>query len=620
VDILPQAAVFFAAAVLVVPIFRKFGMGAVLGYLAAGAVIGPFGLSFINDVDAIMHFAEFGVVLLLFIIGLELQPKRLWTLRNTVFGLGGAQVALSAAALGIAARFIGLSPALAIVVGLGLALSSTAFVLQTLAERDELKDRHGRAAFAILLFQDIAAIPILAIVPLLATTSTAASSEPIVFSIAKVTAAIIAVIVGGHFLLSPVLKVIAATRTRELFTATALLIVAGTALLMDSIGISMALGAFMAGVLLANSEYRHALEADIEPFKGLLLGLFFMSVGMGLNLGLLQESSGTIALLVVGVMFVKGLIVFALARVWGLNNYSATKLGMALPQGGEFAFVIFATAVSASVMDKGLEEVLTLVVSMSMAATPIISLVYEWMTRGLVREHQGEFDEALEDSPPIIIAGFGRFGQIVGRVLAARRIPFTALDSSPTHVDFIRKFGGELFYGDASRVDLLRAAKADEAAIIVLAIADVEASLRAAETVIQHFPNLQIYARARNRAHSHQLMDLGVKVMQRDTLLSSLALAQDVLVGVGMKKTEAIETIKLFRAHDENALLKQYPHYRDQEKLRSMAKSYREELEELFSHDAFEHRVGLNSDSAKANDGLEGDGETSRELPRNRFL
>ena len=313
-DILPQAAVFFAAAVLVVPIFRKFGLGAVLGYLAAGAAIGPFGLSLISDVEAIMHFAEFGVVLLLFIIGLELQPKRLWTLRNTVFGLGGLQVVLSAAVLGIAAVFFDLTPALAVVVGLGLALSSTAFVLQTLAERDELKDRHGRAAFAILLFQDIAAIPILAIIPLLATADAAANSDPIAFSIAKVAAVLAAVIVGGHYLLSPILKVVAATHTRELFTATALLIVAGMALLMDSLGISMALGAFLAGVLLANSEYRHALEADIEPFKGLLLGLFFMSVGMGLNLGLLQESSGTVALLVAGVMVTKGFIIFALAR------------------------------------------------------------------------------------------------------------------------------------------------------------------------------------------------------------------------------------------------------------------------------------------------------------------
>ncbi len=588
-SILTQAAVFFAAAVLVVPIFRRFGLGAVLGYLAAGAAIGPFGLSLISDVTAIMHFAEFGVVLLLFIIGLELQPKRLWALRSTVFGLGGAQVALSAAVIGIAAGFLGLPPALAVVVGFGLALSSTAFVLQTLAERDELKDRHGRAAFAILLFQDIAAIPILAVIPLLAAHNLASGDASVVFSIVKVAAVLTAVIVGGHFLLRPILKIVAATHTRELFTATALLIVAGTALLMDSIGISMALGAFMAGVLLANSEYRHALEADIEPFKGLLLGLFFISVGMGLNLGLLRDSFGTVALLVAGVMISKGLIIFALGRTWGLNTFAATKLGMTLPQGGEFAFVIFAAAVSASVMDRGLEEMLTLVVSMSMAATPIISLVYDWMTRGLVTEHQPDYDVAPEETQPIIIAGFGRFGQIVGRVLAARRIPFTALDISPAQVDFVRKFGNQIFYGDASRVDLLRAAKADEATVFVLAVDDVEASLRVAETVIQHFPNLKIYARARNRQHAYRLMALGITILQRDTFLSSLALAQDVLVGIGMRTAEAEKTVAAFRAHDERRLLEHHTHYTDEEKMRALAKAAAKELEEMFDRDAAEH-------------------------------
>ena len=580
-DMLPQAAVFFAAAVLVVPIFRRLGLGAVLGYLAAGAAIGPSALGLINDVDATMHFVEFGVVLLLFIIGLELQPKRLWIMRSTVFGLGGAQVALSAAAIGIGASFFGLSPALAVVVGLGLALSSTAFVLQTLAERDELKDRHGRASFAILLFQDIAAIPILAVIPLLAIAGTAGNIEPIIFSLAKVAAVLVVVVVGGHFLLRPVLKAVATPRTRELFTATALLIVAGTSLLMDSIGISMALGAFMAGVLLANSEYRHALEADIEPFKGLLLGLFFISVGMGLNLGLLRDTPGTIALLVAGVMVAKGLIVFALGRVWGLNPFSATKLGMALPQGGEFAFVIFAAAVAANVMAKGLEEVLTLVVSMSMAATPIVGLMYDWMTRGLVPPHNPLYEVSPEDEPPVIIAGFGRFGQIIGSVLAARRIPFTALDTSPARVDFVRYFISQIFYGDASRVELLRAAKAEKAKVLVLSIGEMEASLRTAATVIRHFPNLQIFARARNRQHAHRLMDLGITILQRDTFLSSLALAQGVLAGIGMSAGDAAVTASAFRDYDERWLVEEHAHYTDEKKLRSLGKLRLQELVEM---------------------------------------
>ena len=601
-DLLPQAAVFFAAAVLVVPIFRKIGLGAVLGYLAAGALIGPFGLSLITDVDAIMHFAEFGVVLLLFVIGLELQPKRLWTMRNTVFGLGGLQVALSALVLGGAAMWFDLAPALTIVIGLGLALSSTAFVLQTLAERDELKDRHGRAAFAILLFQDIAAIPILAIIPLLATAGAAASGDPIFFSVAKVAGVLLLVIVGGQLLLSPILKVVAATHTRELFTAMALLIVAGMALLMDSIGISMALGAFLAGVLLANSEYRHALEADIEPFKGLLLGLFFMSVGMGLNLGLLRDSFGDVALMVAGLMIAKGLIIFGLARAWGLDALSATKLGIILPQGGEFAFVIFGAAVSASVMDKTLEEVLTLVVSISMAATPILTIVYEWMTRGLVQEYHGELDIAPEEHQPIIIAGFGRVGQIVGRVLAARRIPFTALDASPAQVDFVRKFGSKIFYGDASRVDLLRAAGADTADTFVLAVDDVEASLKIAETVNRNFPNLKIYARARNRQHVYQLKALGVTILQRDTFLSSLALAQEVLTGIGMSSVDAKKTIETFRAHDEKRILEHEPHYTDEGKMRSLAKAAAKELEEMFDRDAVEHEVVRRSPSPEIQD------------------
>ncbi len=587
-EFLAQAAVFFGAAVIIVPIFRRLGLGAVLGYLAAGAIIGPYGLKLFTDVGAIVHFAELGVVLLLFIIGLELQPSRLWTMRTAVFGLGGAQVAISGALIAGAAIAYGLDIRTAIVAGVSLAFSSTAFVLQTLAERGELHDRHGRAAFAILLFQDLAAIPMLAVVPLLGTGAAVVGTSAIVLNLVKIAAVLTIVIVGGNYLLRPVLRSVAKTRTPELFTATALLIVAGTALLMDSVGISMALGAFLAGVLLANSEYRHELEADIEPFKGLLLGLFFISVGMGLNLLLLRQQFGVIAVLVLGLMAIKGLVLFGLGRARGMNNHSTKSLALALPQGGEFAFVIFAAAGAAHLMSSDLQQLLVLVVSLSMAGTPILGLANDWMTRGFVTPPSEPYNVSPPDERPVIIAGFGRFGQIIGRVLAAKKIPFTALDISAEHVDFVRQFGNEIYYGDASRLDLLRAAKADKAKILVLAVDDVEASIRTAEAVAKHFPHLTIVARARNRQHAYRLMDLGVTIMRRETFLSSIDLARQVLIALGARPRDAERTVRAFQAHDEKRLFEHYNHYTDEEKMKSLAKDAAKELEEMFARDAAE--------------------------------
>lgn len=587
-EFLSQAAMFFGAAVIIVPIFRRLGLGAVLGYLAAGALIGPYGLKLFTDVGAIIHTAELGVVLLLFIIGLELQPSRLWTMRNAVFGLGGAQVAVTGLLLTGVATGLGLSLRSAIVIGISLAFSSTAFVLQTLAERGELKDRHGRAAFGILLFQDLAAIPMLAIVPLLGTGYAVASVSSIVLTVTKIVAVLSVVVVGGTYLLRPVLRSVAKTRTPELFTATALLIVAGTALLMDSVGISMALGAFLAGVLLANSEYRHELEADIDPFKGLLLGLFFMSVGMGLNLSLLRVQFGTIALLVMGLMAVKAAVLFGIGRAGRMSGHSAKSLAIALPQGGEFAFVIFTAAAAAGLMTGDLRQLLVLVVSLSMAGTPLLSLINDWMTRGFVAPPSEPYSVAPHDERPVVIAGFGRFGQIVGRVLAAKKIPFTALDISAEHVDFVRQFGAEIYYGDASRLDLLRAAKADKAKVLVLAVDDVEASLRTAETVRRHFPNLTVVARARNRQHAYRLMDLGVTLLRRETFLSSLDVARQVLIGLGMRPKDAERTVRTFQAHDEKRLFEHHDHYTDQDKMKSLAKDAAKELEEMFARDAAE--------------------------------
>ncbi|MGE4064104.1 MAG: monovalent cation:proton antiporter-2 (CPA2) family protein [Rhodospirillaceae bacterium] len=590
-DMLTQAAVFFGAAVLVVPVFRRLGLGAVLGYLAAGAVIGPFGLSLIDDVEAAAHLAEFGVVLLLFIIGLELNPGRLWTMRSMVFGLGGAQVVVTGAALAAAAAYFGLGIGAAIVIGLALAFSSTAFVLQTLAERGELKDRYGRAAFAVLLFQDIAAIPLLAAVPFFARASVETDTPSLLLAAARVAAVLVAVVVGGHFLLRPALRFVASTRIPELFTATALLIVSGTALLMNSVGISMALGAFIAGVLLANTEYRHQLEADIEPFKGLLLGLFFMSVGMGLNLGLVRDNAIDIALLVAGLMVIKGLVLFALGRMWDLNTRAAKDFALALPQGGEFAFVIFTAAVAAGLMARGVHDLLVLVVSLSIAATPLARLAHDWLTRGLVPPRDPEYDVAPSTDHPVIIAGFGRFGQIAGRVLAAKHIPFIALDASAEQVDFVKRFGNEIYYGDASRLELLRAARAESAKIFVLAIDDVEASLRTAETVRRHFPHLKVFARARNRQHAHRLMDLGVRDIRRETFLSALDLTREVLRGMGISARDAAQTIRTFQEHDEKRLAEHHTHYTDEEKMQNLAKTAARELEEMFMRDAAEQAV-----------------------------
>jgi monovalent cation:proton antiporter-2 (CPA2) family protein len=597
-DLLAKAAIFFAAAVIVVPIFKRLGLGSVLGYLAAGALIGPSVLGLFDDVEAILHIAEFGVVLLLFVIGLELQPQRLWTMRASVFGLGGAQVALSAAAIAVAVYAAGLGLTTAIVVGLGLALSSTAFTLQTLAERQELSTKHGRAAFSILLFQDVAAIPILAIVPLLAATGIDTGETPLWLSVLRVVAVVLAVVVGGHFLLRPILRIMAATKIPEVFTATALLIVTGTALLMNSVGISMALGAFLAGMLLANSEFRHELEADIEPFKGLLLGLFFISVGMGLNLGLLAEQPLAITFFVCALLGVKALTIYGLGRVWGLGRRSSKDLAIAIAQGGEFAFVIFAAAATAGVMTVSQNELLVLVVSLSMALSPLFTIANDRLTAAFAPKTAAAYDTLPDEENPVIIAGFGRFGQIFGRVLAARKIRFTALDISAEQVDFIKRFGNKVYYGDASRLDLLRAANADTAKILVLAIDDVEASLRTAETVIKHFPHLKIYARARNRQHAYRLMDLGITLVRRETFLSALDLARDMLMGLGMPRAEAERTMRAFRDHDEQRLFEHYTHHNDMQKMQDLAKAGNKELEEMFERDAAD--PALKTAAAKA--------------------
>ncbi|MCB1053139.1 MAG: monovalent cation:proton antiporter-2 (CPA2) family protein, partial [Acidobacteria bacterium] len=514
---LQQATLFLAAAVVAVPLFKRLGLGSVLGYLTAGILIGPWSLGFITDVDSILHLSELGVVLLLFVIGLELQPRRLWELRRAVFGLGGAQVGLTGSLLMLVAFFCGVGFKNALVAGLGLALSSTAFALQLLAEKNQLSTAHGRSAFAILLFQDLAVIPLLALLPLLGAEQGDAQPHSWLPFI-KAVIAFIGVILAGRYLLRPIFRVIAATHITELFTATVLLVVLGTALLMYSIGLSMALGSFMAGVLLADSEYRHAIEADIEPFKGLLMGLFFIAVGMSVNLGLLVEKWPIVLALVIGLVLIKWAALYGLGRFSGHPDKAARTLGVTLCQGGEFAFVLFGVASGVQALEPDLAQLLILVVSISMALTPLVVLVNEKVLDPLLnREETRPFDTIEGENPKVVIAGFGRFGQIIARILRAKRIAFTALDASSEHVDFVRKFGNKIYYGDASRLDLLHAAGLEKAQILVIAVDKPEVSLKIAQTVQQHFPHIQLFVRAYDRLHVYKLYNLGIREVKRET-------------------------------------------------------------------------------------------------------
>jgi len=585
-SLLSETAIFLGAAVIAVPLFKRARLGAVLGYLAAGVAIGPSVLRLVTDVDNILSFAELGVVLLLFVIGLELQPSRLWVLRRSVFGLGTAQVAGSTLVLGAIALAFGVTWQAALVIGFALAMSSTAFVLQALAERRELTTRYGRSAFAILLFQDLSVIPLLALIPLLAYGPAVEPIQNAWLAAGKALGVILAVIFGGRILLRKVLDVIAHTAIEEIFTAAALLVIVGVALLMTTVGLSMSLGAFLAGVLLADSEYRHELEAAIEPFKGLLLGLFFIAVGMSADLGVIVREPVQILGAVLALMAIKALIVFAIARLARHGAESARKLAAALAQGGEFAFVLFTLAGSYQIMDGPLVDRLVVIVTLSMAATPFALKLNDAVNRLLSKPRAYErYDTIDEEATAVIIAGFGRVGQIVGRILSLKKIPFTALDRNAEQVETVRRFGRKVYYGDASRLDLLRAAKANKAKLFVLAIDDVETSIRTAEMVRHNFPDLKIYARARNRFHAHRLMDLRCDLIERETLRSSLRLAQEVLIALNVPPWDAQTTVARFQAHDEKTLVRQHATYHDETQLIQTSKEAALELEGLLEQD-----------------------------------
>ena len=583
-----QVGVFLAAAAIAAPLGRFTRMGAVLGYLAAGVVIGPYVLGpfyALTDVREVLHFGEFGVVLLLFVIGLELRPVRLWSMRTAIFGLGAAQLAATAVVLAAIAMALGLSFSQALFIGLALSLSSTAFALQVLEEKKELSTRHGRLAFSVLLFQDLAAIPLIALVPLFALGAGEPAMDLKAAAFAILT--IIGVVAAGRFLLTPLYRLVASTGVREAMTASVLLTVVGVALVMEAAGLSAALGAFIAGALLADSEFRHQIEADIAPFEGLLLAVFFIAVGMSIDLGVLTAQPVLLFAIVLGLVAFKAAILYMLGRWWGLGSVAARRLGLVLSQGGEFAFVLFAAGALQGVIDQPLASLLVLAVTLSMAATPLLLRIDDALNRA-GQPPAPEYEIPPEGDQHVIIAGFGRFGQIVARVLRARHIPFTALDSSIKQVDFVRRFGAQIYYGDAGRLDILRAAGADKARAFVLAIDQVDASVRVAEIVRTNFPDLPIYARARDRIHVHRLMDLGVTIIERETFLSALELTRRLLRGLGFGAAEVKRLTDTFKRHDGKRLFDDYNYYTDTEKMRANALTAAVELEELFSRDVEE--------------------------------
>lgn len=583
---LPYAVVLLLATVIAVPLAKRWRLGAVIGYLGAGVLIGPSGFGLIGNTGQIAQISEFGVVLMLFVIGLELSPQRLWVMRRSVFGLGSLQMALTALAIAAIAWALGLGWKACLVVGLGLALSSTAIDLQLLAERKELTSAHGRLGFAILLFQDVAAIPLLALIPILGGVQAATSLGSEWTAALRVIATIALVIIGGRYLLRPLFRTAARVGTPEVFTATALLVVMGTAWLMQLAGISMSLGAFLAGVLLADSEYRHEIEAQIEPFRGLLLGLFFIGVGMALDLRMALGQPQLIGSLLLALVALKALVLYAVARVGAReDNAQSVALAALLAQGGEFAFVVFGLSAENALITGAQRDLAILVITLSMMVTPLLVRVRgELFPQGRAKPKR-EYDTVDAATPRVIIAGMGRVGQIVARMLNANRIPFTALESDPEQVDFMRRFGNVVFYGDASRLELLRAAQADKAEVFVLATEDPDSNLRTARILKRHFPHLKVYARARNRQHVFRLMDLNIGTIVRDTFFSSLELARHVFEGLGYDAASAGEYVRRFREHDERILADQYPVYDDEAALMQSAVEARADLERLFQAD-----------------------------------
>ncbi len=579
-SLLLNALYYLLAAVITVPLFKRLGLGSILGYLFAGIVLGPHALGIIEDPESVLHFAEYGVILLLFVIGLELAPEKLWSMRNHIVVLGGSQVLLTGLVIGFGMVMLVALP-LAFVLGLTLALSSTALAIQLMSEERILASPLGRKGFSILLLQDLAVIPILIAVSVLAPGASGASTPAWYVTIL----ALVGVIAFGRFGLSELLAAVARSNNREVMTAASLLIVIGVAVLMNAVGLSMGLGAFLAGIMLANSDYRHQLESDIEPFKGMLLGLFFIAIGMTLNLELLWASPLRFVVLALGLVFVKTVIITAILRWRHVSLKEGIQLGLMLSQGGEFAFVVLSQGQQAMLFDAALAEQLTLIVGLSMAFTSPLVTLYRRIGRSRSVEQPDQDGHWDSHQPEVIIAGFGRFGQIIGRLLQARHIPFTAMDKDSAHVEFVKQFGNRLFYGDLTRIDLLRSAGIKHAKILVVAVNDVAQSLAIIDHAREQNSRIKIIARAVDRFHAYELYKRKVESVVRETFASSLEAATETLEQLGYTEGQALEVAKRFRLHDEELLERSAQHMEDMEELRNIARQGRRELELLFEED-----------------------------------
>jgi glutathione-regulated potassium-efflux system ancillary protein KefC len=588
---LANTLIYLSAAVIAVPLARAVGLGSIIGYLAAGIVIGPWGLGLVADVESILHFAEIGVVLMLFLVGLELEPKRLWNLRRPIFGWGSVQVlgcATLLLAIGLAA---GYPWRISLVAALGLALSSTAIALQVLNERNLLPTSSGQAGFSILLFQDVAAIPILALLPLLGgVADESATTADRWMQAARIVGVIAIIILGGRLALRPLLRWIAKSRTPEIFTAASLLLVIAVAALVQVAGLSMALGAFLAGVLLAESEYRRELETDLEPFKGMLLGLFFIAVGMSLDFGVLLESPWRVAAIVLGFMALKAAVIYALARGMQIPLQERPVFTALLAQGGEFAFVVYQAAAGAQVLTARTASVLIGAVTVSMLLTPLLLVAIDkfLMPRWAAASARTLKEISQPQNAPVIIAGFGRYGQIVGRLLAAQGIASTVLDHDADMVEAARSFGYKVFYGDATRLDLLRTAGAQSAQVLLVAVDDIEQSLAIIDMAREHFPHLELVARARDVPHWNMLRDRGVMRVERELFEASLRSGRSVLELLGLAPHEARRHAMRFRHHNLALFEELHPHYQDRAKLIAVVKQGRRQLEEQMARERAE--------------------------------
>ena len=603
-DWLAGSLVYLSAAVLAVPIAKKLGLGSIIGYLVAGIAIGPWGLRLVTDAQDMLHFAEFGVVLMLFLVGLELEPRRLWSLRKPIFGWGSLQLLGSAALIAAVALLAGVAWPLALVAALGLALSSTAIGLGVRAERHLVCTGSGQSLLSVARLQDIAAIPLLALVPLLAVTAAVAAPAGAGWLAAgKALGSVLGIVLGGRLLLRPALRWIARSATPEIFTATALLLVVATASLMQAVGLSMALGAFLAGVLLAESEYRRELETDIEPFKGLLLGLFFIAVGMSIDFGAVMAQPVLVAAIVVGFLAVKAAVLWAMGHWIPLPRAERPVFILLLAQGGEFGFVVFQAARQAGVIDAPTSSVLVAAVAVSMLLTPLMLVAADrwWIPRLAARSGPRNAPVLQEaQTAPVIIAGFGRYGQVIGRLLHANGVGSTVLDHDAEQVETVRRFGIPAYYGDATRLDLLRTAGAAQAKVIVVAIDDVAQSLKVVDLVRQHFPHLRIVARARNVTHYYGLRERGVTLIERETLDAALMSARSVLELMGWEAAQAELQARRFRQHTIALLEEMAPHAGDEHKLIAVAKQGRAQLEAQW---AKERAQALAAKQSQAADG-----------------